>query len=52
MIAAEGDSVAVILIPGIQYYTGQLMDIPTLTAAAQAKGIIVGVDLGEQVTIK
>lgn len=34
VLEAEGESVAVILIPGIQYYTGQLMDIATLTQVA------------------
>lgn len=45
VIDQEGDETAIILIPGIQYYTGQLFPIKVLTQAAHAKGIIVGVDL-------
>lgn len=40
----EGESVALLLLPGIHYYTGQFIEIKRLTEAAHAKGIIVGVD--------
>ncbi len=33
----EGDSVAVVLLPGVQYYTGQLFDMKTITEVAQRK---------------
>jgi kynureninase len=36
---------ALILLPGIQYYSGQLFDIKTIMEYAQSKGIIVGWDL-------
>ncbi|KAL2760902.1 hypothetical protein ACRALDRAFT_1038151 [Sodiomyces alcalophilus JCM 7366] len=36
---------AVLLLPGIQYYTGQLLDIPTITAFARARSIFVIWDL-------
>jgi kynureninase len=36
---------AVLLLPGIQYYTGQLFDIPRITRYAQERGLIVGWDL-------
>lgn len=36
---------AVLLLPGIQYYTGQLFDIPRITKYAQERGLIVGWDL-------
>lgn len=49
MIEEEGDQVAVALLPAIQYYTGQLLDVAKLTKAAQAKGIIVGVDLAHAI---
>lgn len=45
----EGDNVAVALLPAVQYYTGQLLDVNKLTKAAQDKGIIVGVDLAHAV---
>ncbi|KAF2086710.1 kynureninase [Saccharata proteae CBS 121410] len=44
-IDAHASTTALILLPGIQYYSGQLFDIPTITAHARAKGITVGWDL-------
>ncbi|RWS05720.1 kynureninase-like isoform X2, partial [Dinothrombium tinctorium] len=49
VIAKEGDNVALILLFGVQYYTGQLMNIAKLTAAAHKKGIIVGLDAAHAV---
>jgi kynureninase len=39
------DEIALVLLPGIQYYTGQLLDIKTITAHARSKGLIIGWDL-------
>lgn len=39
------DTLALILLPGLQYYTGQLLDIETITRHAQQYDIVVGVDL-------
>ena len=39
------DSTALVLFGGINYYTGQLYDIPAITAAAHRHGIIAGFDL-------
>ena len=39
------DDAALVLLPGIQYYTGQLFDIPTITKYAQDRGLTVGWDL-------
>ena len=36
-IAAEGESVAVVMLSGVQYYTGQLFDMPAITRAGQEK---------------
>lgn len=36
---------ALVLLPGIQYYTGQFFDIPKITAHAQFRGLVVGWDL-------
>jgi len=44
-IDEHADETALLLLPGIQYYTGQYFDIPTITAYARARGIIVGWDL-------
>ncbi|RWS19161.1 kynureninase-like protein, partial [Leptotrombidium deliense] len=49
VIANEGDNVALILLFGVQYYSGQLMNIQKLTAAAHEKGIIVGLDAAHSV---
>jgi kynureninase len=44
-IDEHADQTALLLLPGIQFYTGQFFDIPTITAHAQNKGIVVGWDL-------
>ncbi|OJD39786.1 kynureninase [Diplodia corticola] len=49
VIEAHASSTALLLLPGIQYYSGQFLDIPTITAYAQARGIIVGWDLAHAV---
>ena len=33
----EGDSIALVLLPSVQYYTGQLFDMKTITQVAQKK---------------
>lgn len=44
-IDENASSTALILLPGLQYYSGQLFDIPTITAHARKHGITVGWDL-------
>lgn len=48
-LAREGDTVALVLLGGVNYLTGQLMDIPAITAAGQAAGAVVGWDLAHAV---
>lgn len=44
-IKEHGDSVAVVLFGGVNYYTGQLFDIKAITEAAHAAGAYAGFDL-------
>ncbi|KAM0714452.1 hypothetical protein Q7P37_010239 [Cladosporium fusiforme] len=48
-IDTHASTTAVLLLPGIQFYTGQFFDIPRITAHAQSKGILVGWDLAHAV---
>lgn len=44
-IERAGDTLALIMIGGVNYYTGQYFDIPTITAAAHKVGALAGWDL-------
>ncbi|HAN30099.1 MAG TPA: kynureninase [Myxococcales bacterium] len=44
-LAEHGHSVALVMIAGVQYYTGQWHDIRRITAAGHAAGALVGWDL-------
>ena len=44
-IEREGPALALVLLPGVQYYTGQLLDIPAITAATHTAGATAGWDL-------
>lgn len=44
-IKANGDTLALVLLGGINYYTGQLYNIAAITAAAHEAGAIAGFDL-------
>lgn len=44
VIDENADSTALLLLPAVQFYTGQFFDMATITAHAQKKGIVVGWD--------
>ncbi|MFT3685760.1 MAG: kynureninase [Phycisphaerales bacterium] len=44
-IERHGSSVAMVMLGAVNYYTGQWMDMPTITRAAQKVGAIAGWDL-------
>jgi kynureninase len=45
----EGEQIAAVLLPGVQYLTGQVFDIAAITRAAQQHGCTVGFDLAHAV---
>jgi kynureninase len=49
LIEKHGEELAVVLVGGVNFFTGQLFDIPTITGAAQKHGITVGVDLAHAI---
>ncbi len=44
-LAEHGDSTALVMLPGIQYRTGQAFDLKAITALGHARGCTVGFDL-------
>jgi kynureninase len=44
-IDEHGEELALVLLPGVQYYTGQVFDMPDLVRAAHACGARIGFDL-------
>lgn len=49
LIDKNADSLAVVLLAGVNFFTGQFFDIAAITAAAQKHGIAVGIDLAHAV---
>jgi kynureninase len=48
-IADNGDELAMVLLPGVQYYTGQVLPMADITRAAHAVGATVGFDLAHAI---
>ncbi len=49
LIENNADRLALVMIGGVNFFTGQLFDIPKITAAAQKRGVTVGIDLAHAV---
>ena len=49
VIAKHGAHTALVFMPGVQYYTGQLFDMKAITAAGHKEGCVVGYDLAHAV---
>lgn len=45
IIDEQADEIALVMLPGIQYYSGQYFEIEKITAHAHSKGLTVGWDL-------
>src|SRR5438093_5140686 len=49
LIEKHADHLVGVMIAGVNFFTGQLFDIPTITRSAQKHGITVGVDLAHAI---
>jgi kynureninase len=49
LLQREGQQIATVLLPGVQYLSGQLLDMQAITSAAQRQGCTVGFDLAHAI---
>src|ERR1700720_1106379 len=49
LIEKNADQLAVVMIAGVNFFTGQLFDVPTITKTAQNRAIAVGFDLAHAI---
>ena len=49
VLEKQGDQIALVLLAGVNFFTGQLFDIEKITAVAQKRGITVGIDLAHAI---
>ncbi len=49
ILEREGDSIALLLLPGVQYYTGQVLDVAEICRLGREAGCAVGLDLAHAI---
>ncbi len=49
ILERDGESIAMLLLPGVQYYTGQVLDMEKICRLGRAAGCTVGLDLAHAV---
>lgn len=49
LLARRGEEIALVLLSGVQYYTGQQFAMERITASAQRAGCVVGLDLAHAI---
>ena len=49
LLEKEGEQIALVLLAGVNFFTGQFFDLEKIAAAAQKRGCIVGLDLAHAV---
>ncbi|HEU4617667.1 MAG TPA: kynureninase [Gammaproteobacteria bacterium] len=49
VLATEGERIALLLLPGVQYLSGEALDVPALTALAHRHGCRIGFDLAHAI---
>ena len=49
LLEKQGEQIALVLIAGVNFFTGQLFNIEQVTARAQQRGCLVGIDLAHAV---
>lgn len=49
LLAKEGEQVALLLLPGVQYYNGQVLDMESLCRLARDYGCVIGLDLAHAI---
>lgn len=49
LLEEQGEEIALLLLPGVQYYSGEALDMPALAALARAHGVVLGLDLAHAI---
>ncbi len=49
ILAEHGDDIALMLLPGVQYLSGQVLDMASLAELAERHGIVLGLDLAHAI---